>query len=147
MRNSKGFTLAELVVVVALMGVLVSFALPTYQSTVMETQHQINQTNMIIIKQTFMRYWLEGHMKGNPQFPPKSDNDKIDEAYGDKLLFDGRVVSDLFSGDLPLNSNNNPFYYYTETDTSEYDLVTYRIIIVDEDEDRPSYLEEVVGEN
>ena len=53
MRNSKGFTLAELVVVVALMGVLVSFALPTYQSTVMETQHQINQTNMIIIKQTF----------------------------------------------------------------------------------------------
>ena len=86
-------------------------------------------------------------MKGNPQFPPKSDNDKIDEAYGDKLLFDGRVVSDLFSGDLPLNSNNNPFYYYTETDTSEYDLVTYRIIIVDEDEDSPSYLEEVVGEN
>lgn len=147
MRNSKGFTLAELVVSVALMGVLFSFALPAYQSSVMETQHQINLTNMIIIKQTFMRYWLEGHMKGNPQYPPMSENDKLDEAYSEVLLDDGRTVSDLFSGDMPMNSNNNPFSYYTETDTSEFNLVTYRIIISDEDEDSPSYLEEIVGEN
>ena len=58
-----------------------------------------------------------------------------------------KIVSDLFSGDMPMNSNNNPFSYYTETDTSEFNLVTYRIIISDEDEDSPSYLEEIVGEN
>ena len=147
MRNSNdGFTLAELVVSISLVGVLMSFAIPSYQSNVLATQRQSNITNMEIVRQTFMMYWQEGHMIGNPNFPPQQENNLMDLEFKAHLLPDGRMVNDLFSGDLPRNSNNNPFYYYVQSDTSETGFVTQVIIIVDEDEDSPSYEEEVIGE-
>jgi|TARA_Y100000389_G_scaffold53483_1_gene49347 prepilin-type N-terminal cleavage/methylation domain-containing protein len=147
MRNSNdGFTLAELVVSISLVGVLMSFAIPSYQSNVLATQRQSNITNMEIVRTTFMMYWQEGHMIGNPNFPPQPENNQMDLEFKAHLLPDGRMVNDLFSGDLPRNSNNNPFYYYVQSDTSETGFVTQVIIIVDEDEDSPSYEEEVIGE-
>jgi len=85
-------------------------------------------------------------MIGNPNFPPQPENNQMDLEFKAHLLPDGRMVNDLFSGDLPRNSNNNPFYYYVQSDTSETGFVTQVIIIVDEDEDSPSYEEEVIGE-
>jgi prepilin-type N-terminal cleavage/methylation domain-containing protein len=147
MRNSNdGFTLAELVVSISLVGVLMSFAIPSYQSNVLATQRQSNITNMQIVITTFMMYWQEGHMIGNPNFPPQPENNQMDLEFKAHLLPDGRMVNDLFSGELPVNSNNNPFYYYVQSDTSETGFVTQMIIIVDEDEDSPSYEEEVIGE-
>ena len=147
MRNSNdGFTLAELVVSISLVGVLMSFAIPSYQSNVLATQRQSNITNMEIVRTTFMMYWQEGHMIGNPNFPPQPENNQMDLEFKAHLLPDGRMVNDLFSGELPVNSNNNPFYYYVQSDTSETGFVTQMIIIVDEDEDSPAYEEEVIGE-
>lgn len=147
MRNSNdGFTLAELVVSISLVGVLMSFAIPSYQSNVLATQRQSNITNMEIVRTTFMMYWQEGHMIGNPNFPPQPENNQMDLEFKAHVLPDGRMVNDLFSGELPFNSNNNPFYYYVQSDTSETGFVTQVIIIVDEDEDSPSYEEEVIGE-
>ena len=147
MRNSNdGFTLAELVVSISLVGVLMSFAIPSYQSNVHATQRQTNVSNMEIVRTTFMMYWQEGHMIGNPNFPPQPENNQMDLEFKAHVLPDGRMVNDLFSGDLPRNSNNNPFNYYVQSDTSETGFVTQVIIIVDEDEDSPSYEEEVIGE-
>ena len=147
MRNSNdGFTLAELVVSISLVGVLMSFAIPSYQSNVHATQRQTNVSNMEIVRTTFMMYWQEGHMIGNPNFPPQPENNQMDLEFKAHLLPDGRMVNDLFSGELPFNTNNNPFYYYVQSDTSETGFVTQVIIIVDEDEDSPSYEEEVIGE-
>jgi prepilin-type N-terminal cleavage/methylation domain-containing protein len=147
MRNSNaGFTLAELVVSISLVGILMSFAIPAYHSSVTGTQRQTNLTNMNTVKDTFLMYWQEGHMAGNPQFPPQPENNQMDLEFKVELLPDGRMINDLFSGDLPTNSNYNPFYYYTYSDTSESGFVTQMIIISDEDEDSPSYEEEVIGE-
>jgi len=147
MRNSNdGFTLAELVVSISLVGVLMSFAIPSYQSNVHATQRQTNVSNMEIVKQPFMMYWQEGHMIGNPNFPPQPENNQMDLEFKAHVLPDGRMVNDLFSGELPFNKNNNPFNYYVQSDTSETGFVTQVIIIVDEDEDSPSYEEEVIGE-
>ena len=147
MRNSNnGFTLAELVVSISLVGILMSFAIPAYHSSITGTQRQTNLTNMNTIKDTFLMYWQEGHIIGNPQFPPQPENSQMDLVFTDEILSDGRTVNDLFSGDLPTNSNYNPFYYYMYSDTSETGFVTQMIVIVDEDEDSPSYEEEVIGE-
>ena len=147
MRNSNdGFTLAELVVSISLVGVLMSFAIPSYQSNVHATQRQTNVSNMEIVRTTFMMYWQEGHMIGNPNFPPQPENNQMDLEFKAHVLPDGRMVNDLFSGELPFNTNNNPFNYYVQSDTSETGFVTQVIIIVDEDEDSPSYEEEVIGE-
>ena len=65
MRNSNaGFTLAELVVSIALVGVVMSFAIPTFSNLTMDTQKQINLANMSIIKELIQflivrkKFWL-----------------------------------------------------------------------------------------
>ena len=65
MRNSNaGFTLAEMVVSIALVGVVMSFAIPTFSNVTMDTQKQINLANMSIIKELWnflkirKKFWL-----------------------------------------------------------------------------------------
>ena len=83
MRNSNdGFTLAELVVSISIMGIVMSFAIPTFDNVTMDTQRQINRANMSIIKDTFLRFYQETHMKGNPQLPTEPDNNLLDIEFG-----------------------------------------------------------------
>ena len=147
MRNSNdGFTLAELVVSIALMGIVMSFAIPTFSNVTMDTQRQINLANMSIIRDTFLRYYQETHIKGNPQLPTEPENNLLDEDYRIIILSDGRTPNHLFSGDLPVNSNNNPFKYEIDSDTSSQGYITKLFIISDVDEDSPSYEEYIIGE-
>ena len=147
MRNSTdGFTLAELVVSIALVGIVMSFAIPTFSNLTMDTQRQINLANMSIIRDTFLRYYQETHLKGNPQLPTEPENNLLDEDYRDIILSDGRTPNHLFSGDLPFNSNNNPFEYEITSDTSSQGYITKLFIISDVDEGSPSYEEYIIGE-
>ena len=147
MRNSNaGFTLAELVVSIVLVGIVMSVAIPTYSNLTNQAQRQINFANMSIIKDTFLRYYQETHMKGNPQLPTEPDNNLLDEEYRQIVLSDGRTPNYLFSGDLPLNTNNNAFHYEILSDTSEQGYITKLFIISDVDEDSPSYEEYRLGE-
>ena len=147
MRNSNdGFTLAELVVSIALVGIVMSFAIPTFSNVTMDTQRQINLANMSIIRDTFLRYYQETHMKGNPQLPTEPENNLLDEDYRDIILSDGRTPNHLFSGNLPVNSNYNPFKYEIDSDTSSQGYITKLFIISDVDEDSPSYEEYIIGE-
>jgi prepilin-type N-terminal cleavage/methylation domain-containing protein len=141
MKNSAGFTLVELVVTIALVGILLGTAIPTFFRTVNETQAQVNISNMGIIKDTFMQYYYEKHMTGNPHFPQVPSDSLMGDTYRQTQLEDGRTPDDLFSGDLPYNTNNNPYIYYWDNDST-----TKRIIIKDNDSDSPSYEKYVIGE-
>ena len=141
MKNSKGFTLIELVVTIALVGILLGTAIPTFHRVVSETQQQVNMSNMGIIKNTFMQYYYDNHMTGNPHFPPVPSDSLLNDSYRQTILEDGRTPDMLFSGDLPYNTNNKPYIYYWDND-----LNTKRIVIKDIDPDSPSYNEKVVGE-
>jgi|TARA_B100000287_G_scaffold10878_1_gene11003 prepilin-type N-terminal cleavage/methylation domain-containing protein len=141
MKNSAGFTLVELVVTIALVGILLGTAIPTFFRTVNETQAQVNISNMGIIKDTFMQYYYEKHMTGNPHFPQVPADSLMGDTYRQTQLEDGRTPDDLFSGDLPYNTNNNPYIYYWDNDST-----TKRIIIKDNDSDSPSYEKYVIGE-
>ena len=147
MRNSNaGFTLAELVVSIVMVGIVMSVAIPTYSNLTNQAQREINLANMSIIKDTFLRYYQETHMKGNPQLPTEPENNLLDEEYRQIVLSDGRTPNYLFSGDLPLNTNNNAFHYEILSDTSEQGYITKLFIISDVDEDSPSYEEYRLGE-
>ncbi len=146
MKNSAGFTLAELVISIVLVGILVGSMIPTFNSLTNRTQRQVNISNMETIKNTFMTYFYETHMIGNPHFPPEPENGLMDSTYREILLEGGRIVDNLFSGQLPYNQNDNPYNYYWDDDTSEYGFITKRIIIKDIDPDSPSLNEYVVGE-
>jgi prepilin-type N-terminal cleavage/methylation domain-containing protein len=141
MKNSSGFTLVELVVTIVLVGILLGTAIPTFYRTINETQSQVNISNMGIIKDTFMQYYYDNHMSGNPHFPQTPIDSLMGDTYRQTQLEDGRTPDDLFSGDLPYNTNNNPYIYYWDNDST-----TKRIIIKDNDSDSPSYEEYVIGE-
>ena len=148
MNNSAGFTLAELMVTIVLVGILVGAAIPTFSKVINTTQKQVNISNMETIKNTFMQYFYENHMTGNPHFPPEPENDLMDTTYKETQLQDGRTLDNLFNGKagLPYNSNGNPYIYYWDDDTSATGFITKRIIIKDIDPDSPSLNEYVVGE-
>jgi prepilin-type N-terminal cleavage/methylation domain-containing protein len=145
MKNSSGFTLIELVVTIALVGILVGSVIPTFFSTVNQTQSSVNVSNMVIIKQSFMQYYYDNHMGGNPHFPQLPQDSLMDNTYRQTTLEDGRTPDMLFSGDLPYNTNQKPYIYYWESDTLN-GHITNRIVIQDTDPDSPSYNEKVVGE-
>ena len=141
MKNSSGFTLVELVVTIVLVGILLGTAIPTFSNTINETQIQVNKSNMGIIKDTFMQYYYANHMVVNPHYPQPPTDSLMNGVYRQTQLEDGRTPDDLFSGDLPYNTNNNPYIYYWDNDST-----TKRIIIKDNDSDSPSYEEYVIGE-
>tara|TARA_R100001129_G_C5144908_1_gene197094 strand:- start:59 stop:487 length:429 start_codon:yes stop_codon:yes gene_type:complete len=141
MRNSAGFTLVELVVTIVLVGILLGTAIPTFYRTINETQEQVNISNMAIIKDTFMQYYYDNHMSGNPHFPQTPIDSLMNGAYRQTILEDGRTPDMLFSGDLPYNTNKKPYIYYWDDDST-----TKRIVIEDNDSDSPSYNQKVIGE-
>ena len=96
---------------------------------------------MEIIKDTFMQYYYDNHMSGNPHFPQVPSDSLLNSSYRQTTLGDGRTPDDLFSGDLPNNTNHKPYIYYWDDD-----LNTKRIIIKDVDPDSPSYNKKVIGE-
>tara|TARA_E500000318_G_scaffold41799_1_gene40010 strand:- start:76 stop:519 length:444 start_codon:yes stop_codon:yes gene_type:complete len=146
MKNSAGFTLVEVVVAIALMGILIGTSVPIYNNVITKTQISVNTSNMIIIKDTFMRYFNETYMDGNPQLPTLPQNALLDSTYNNTELSDGRTPNNLFNGGLPFNSNGNPYTYYWEADTSSSGFITKKFYIEDLDTDSPSYGEFVVGE-
>tara|TARA_B100000519_G_C14241410_1_gene437510 strand:- start:1884 stop:2315 length:432 start_codon:yes stop_codon:yes gene_type:complete len=142
MKNSAGFTLVELVVGIVLVGILVATTVPTFNSVINQTQYQINKSNMHIIRDTFVQF----HYDNQDGFPAVPENSLLDSTYRETSLRDGRTPDMLFSGNLPYNTNNNPYTYYIESDTNEAGWITKRMVIVDLDPDSPSYEEFVVGE-
>jgi len=119
--KKDGFTMTEMVVTVALIGTLLSFAVPRYTSVSEDTQAERNIANMQVIREAFFHYFYRMHQqKGRiAHFPPQPDNETnvMDETWADTPI-DPRLSpvkpKDLFSKkELPKNSNNNPFKYTT----------------------------------
>ena len=146
--NKNGYTMTELVVTVALIGTLLSFAVPRYTSVAEETQGERNIANMQVIRETFFHYFYRMHQKAGrvAHFPPQPPNEDtlMDETWSNTpmdVTFPDGKPKDLFSsGVLPMNSNNKPFKYKTWKDTVETTgVVNYHMKIEDIDEDSPTY--------
>ena len=132
MKNSAGFTLVELVITIVLVGILAGTTIPTYNLLINNSQSQINLSNMHIIRDTFIQYHYDSELDG---FPTEPENNLLDSTYREIILSDGRTPDMLFSGDLPYNTNNNPYTYYVESDTNEAGWITERMVVSDLDPD------------
>ena len=146
--STAGFTMMELVVTLALMGVLISFAIPAYNGVSEEMQGKRNEANMQTIREAFFHYFYRMHQqKGRiAHFPPPPDNeDKVMDDDWASAPMDStlsvQAPKNLFAtGELPKNANNNPFMYETWNDTNQVTgEVMYYIKIEDIDEDSPSF--------
>ena len=146
--STAGFTMMELVVTLALMGVLISFAIPAYNGVSEEMQGKRNEANMQTIREAFFHYFYRMHQqKGRiAHFPPPPENDEkvMDDDWASTPMdstLSFQPPKNLFAtGELPKNANNNPFMYETWNDTNQVTgEVMYYIKIEDIDEDSPSF--------
>jgi len=125
MLRINGFTMTELVVTVALIGTLLSFAVPRYTSVAEETQGERNIANMQVIREAFFHYFYRMHQqKGRvAHFPPQPTNETkvMDDVWANTPIdatLSPDKPKDLFARqELPKNANSNPFKYTTWEET------------------------------
>lgn len=65
LRNSKGFTLLELMIVLAIMGVLISIAQPSLQTSVIRAREAVLREDLFQIREAIDQYYAD-----NGQYPP-----------------------------------------------------------------------------
>lgn len=63
MRNQKGFTLVELMVVVAILGILVAIAIPVYQNVTQSAKDKVDAANIRTIQGAITMYLVDNSGK------------------------------------------------------------------------------------
>lgn len=97
----KGFTLLEVMIVVAILGVLLAIAIPSYQNYVIKVKRGEMKTSLMSISQSLQRYQVANktfaNVKNSPQFQ------KLANASGENYPQSGQA---LYTVKLELNANN-----------------------------------------
>ena len=81
-RRESGFTLIELMVVIAIIALLVGIALPRYQNAQRKAREAVLRENLFILRQTIDQYFAD---KG---YYPQDLNALVDEGYLRKIPVD-----------------------------------------------------------
>lgn len=98
-RPSRGFTLMELMVVVAIVGILVGIAVPTYQDSVRKSRRGQAKADLVEVAQAMERYYTSNNtyvgaslatIWGTPVQSPKTGTPQY------AISFDGAVTSSTF---------------------------------------------------
>ena len=101
--NQKGFTLVELLIVMAILAILVAIAVPRFGASLANAKNQANEANIMMIKKA-----AELAVYNEDVFPDDGDID-IMETLEEKAYIDGELTNPV---------TGNP---YTVTITKEGD--------------------------
>ena len=142
LKSNAGVTMVELVIVLAIMGILAVTVIPMYSKLQFKTQHSRNMSNMQIIQEAFVNYFYTMYAFGTPQYPPPPDSLMTDE-WADTPMdpnLNLQTPNELFgTGSVPKKSNNIPFLYKRWIENEIHGRQKRRILIKDTDPDSPSY--------
>ena len=131
----------ELVIVLAIMGILAVTVIPMYSKLQAKTQKTRNRSNMQIIQEAFVNYYYYTYSIGTPHYPPSPDSLMTDEWCDTPMdsSINLQTPNELFgTGTVPKNSNNIPFMYRSWIDTESDGRQKRKILIKDTDPDSPS---------
>lgn len=59
MKNSNGFTLLEMLTVIAIMGILASIAMPSFQKSIIRAKEATLQRDLFILRDVFDQYYSD----------------------------------------------------------------------------------------
>ncbi|MBV8552252.1 MAG: type II secretion system protein [Acidobacteriaceae bacterium] len=105
-RARRGFTLIELMVVMAIISVLLAIALPIYQKSVIRAKESVLRNNLFTIRTMIDEYTID------KQKAPESLQDLVSEGYLRQVPQDPMTGSDqtwhVIMEDTPVGGSNNP---------------------------------------
>ncbi|MDM7321747.1 MAG: type IV pilin protein [Gammaproteobacteria bacterium] len=81
MKSSKGFTLIELMIAVAIIGILAAIAYPSYQQYVLKTRRAAAQGCLEELAQWMERYYTSNMTYANANLPPTSCRNDLRDFY------------------------------------------------------------------
>jgi general secretion pathway protein G len=81
-KARRGFTLIEMLIVVSIIGILVSIAVPIYQKSLIRTKESVLRNNLFTIRTTLDEYTYD------KQKAPQSLTDLVTEGYLREVPFD-----------------------------------------------------------
>ena len=93
-KDKKGFTLAELLVVVAIIGVLVAVSIPIFTSQLEKARDAVSVANIRAAYAEAQTAWLTGSGDGTHVTVNTTDN----KVTVDNVKIKGHVASDNYSG-------------------------------------------------
>lgn len=143
LKNNKGLTLAEVVIVLAIMGILSVTVLPMYSKLQLRSQNNRNLANMVTIQEVFRNYYYYTYSAGKPHYPPSPSDSLMTEEWANTPMDSSlslQTPNELFgTGNVPTNSNGVPFLYRNWVDIMPDGRKMRRMVIKDTDPDSPSY--------
>jgi general secretion pathway protein G len=102
----KGFTLIELMVVMAIISVLLAIALPIYQKSIVRAKESVLRNNLFTLRTMIDEYTID------KQKAPETLQDLVSEGYLRQIPQDPITGSDqswrLVMEDTPIGGSNNP---------------------------------------
>ena len=100
-RNDKGFTLIELMIVVSIIGILASIAVPSYQTALIKAREAVLRENLYTIRSA-----IDQHFADNGRYP-----DSLRELVDKKYLRD--IPKD------PITNNKEAWITVSPTEVNE----------------------------
>ena len=107
LKSQSGVTMVELVIVLAIMGILAVTVIPMYSKLQYKSQYTRNNSNMVIIQEAFVNYFYTMYASGTPQYPPPPDSLMTDEWCNAPMdsSINFQTPNELFgTGEVPKNS-------------------------------------------
>jgi general secretion pathway protein G len=105
-RWQRGFTLIELMVVMAIISVLLAIALPIYQKSIVRAKESVLRNNLFTLRSMIDEYTID------KQKAPEALQDLVSQGYLRQIPQDPITGSDqtwkLIMEDAPIGGSNNP---------------------------------------
>lgn len=105
-RALRGFTLIELMVVMAIISILLAIALPIYQKSILRAKESVLRNNLFTLRTMIDEYTID------KQKAPQSLQDLVSEGYLRQVPQDPMTGSDqtwrTIMEDAPIGGSNSP---------------------------------------
>jgi len=125
-NRSRGFTLIELMIVISVMLILISFAIPAYNQSVLRARESVLRQNLFTLRSLISQYTLDkqkapqslddlvqaGYMKQIPVDPMTAKNDTWTVDQEDTLLSVDQQetgISDVHSGSSQISTDGTAY--------------------------------------